>query len=256
MQLDPTAAAAGVRLAVFDTLDSTNAEAMRLARAGETGPLWVVANRQHAGRGRSGRAWVSDAGNVFATLLLVDPSSPAHAPELSFVSALAVADAISERAPAVAEQIALKWPNDVMIAGSKVAGILIEAEGRSVAVGIGINCLSHPERTALPATDIAAQGLIVDPRDIFAALSVTMLKRLRQWRRGEDFATVRQDWLRRAMGIGEVIRVRLPGCEMSGRFKGLDTYGRLLLEQNDGRVEPISAGDVFGLAPSARTGGF
>src|SRR5690606_16693662 len=117
------AAAAGVRLAHFDVLDSTNAEALRLARAGEAGPLWVVASRQLAGRGRSGRNWVSDPGNVFATLLLVGPSQPVHAPELSLVTALAVADAIGERAPALTGQIRLKWPNDVLIAGRKAAGI-------------------------------------------------------------------------------------------------------------------------------------
>jgi BirA family biotin operon repressor/biotin-[acetyl-CoA-carboxylase] ligase len=253
MQLDPAAAAAGVRLAHFDVLDSTNAEALRLARAGEAGPLWVVANRQLAGRGRSGRNWVSDPGNVFATLLLVAPSQPAHAPELSLVTALAVADAIGERAPALTGQMRLKWPNDVLIAGRKAAGILIEAEGTAVAIGIGVNCLSHPEKTAWPATDIAAQGVIVDARDVFAALSATMLSRLQQWRRGEGFATIREHWLCCGTGIGETIRVRLPDRKVSGRFGGLDTHGRLLLERDDGHIETVSAGDVFGFAATAAT---
>ncbi|HWM82843.1 MAG TPA: biotin--[acetyl-CoA-carboxylase] ligase [Pseudolabrys sp.] len=253
MQLDPAAAAAGVRLAVFDVLDSTNAEARRLVRAGETGPLWVVASRQRAGRGRSGRNWISDAGNLFATLLLVDPSSPARAPELSFVTALAVADAIGECAPALAAQVGLKWPNDVLIGGGKAAGILIEAEGAAVAIGIGINCLSHPTGTAWPATDIAAQGVIVDARDVFAALSAAMLVRLRQWRRGEGFAAVREQWLDRGTRIGEAIRVRLPDRETSGRFGGLDAHGRLLLERVDGQIETVSAGDVFGFAANVET---
>jgi BirA family biotin operon repressor/biotin-[acetyl-CoA-carboxylase] ligase len=172
---------------------------------------------------------------------------------LSFVTALAVADAICERAPALDGQVTLKWPNDVLIAGRKAAGILIEAEGPSVAIGIGINCLSHPEETSWPATDIATQGVIVDPRDIFAALSGAMLTRLRQWRRGEGFATIREHWLGRGTRVGSPIWVRLPDCEKTGHFGGIDACGRLLLEQANGDVETISAGDVFGFAPAVGT---
>jgi len=251
MQLDPAATAAGVRLHRFDVLDSTNAEARRQARAGESGPLWIVASRQHAGRGRAGRNWVSEPGNLFATLLLSDPSPPAFAPQLSFVAALAVADALGQCAPALAGEVRLKWPNDVLVSGRKVAGILIEAEGAAVAIGIGINCLSHPEETTLPATDIAAQGVLVDARDVFAALSAAMLARLAQWRRGAGFAAIREAWLARGTVIGAAIRVRLPEREMSGRFGGLDADGRLLFERADGGIETVSAGDVFGLTGAA-----
>src|SRR5882672_7612875 len=154
MDLAPGAAAAGVGLIACDTVGSTNAEALRCARAGETGPLWITARAQSAGRGRRGRAWVSEPGNLYATLLLTDPAPPARAAQLSFVAALAVHDAIAQLAPSLAPRLALKWPNDVLCDGRKAAGILIEAEGAHpliVAVGIGVNCRHHPEVTEHPA---------------------------------------------------------------------------------------------------------
>ena len=140
---------AGVRHRSYDALGSTNAEALALARAGERGPLWLSATQQTAGRGRRGREWVSEPGNLYATLLLSTPSAADVAPQLSFVAALAVHDAIVACAPALADRLRLKWPNDVLIGGAKVAGILIEAESSPVfyvAIGIGVNCVSHPLR--------------------------------------------------------------------------------------------------------------
>src|SRR6267142_4792177 len=156
MQLDPRASAAGVRLVSHEVLISTNTEALALARAGERGPLWVTAGRQSAGRGRRGRTWTSAAGNLFASLLLTDPAPPEHWPELAFVAALAIHDAVAEIAPPLRAQLAIKWPNDVLLAGKKFAGILVEGEGGGqgvVAIGIGVNCASHPNETDFPATD-------------------------------------------------------------------------------------------------------
>lgn len=244
MRLDPAAAAAGVRLIVHDVIGSTNAQALRLSRAGERGPLWVVALMQTAGRGRRGRNWVSQPSNLFATLLLNAPSPPAQAPQLSFVAAVALADALCAAVPACAAALTLKWPNDVLLDGAKVAGILIEAEGDSVAVGIGVNCLGHPPDTEFPAADLSA--FAADAEAVFAALSATMAQRLAQWNRGAGFAAIRASWLDRAHGLGAPIRVRLPERDLTGRFDGLDAAGRLLLHHADGAVEPITAGDVFG----------
>lgn len=132
MQLDPTAAAAGARLITHDAIGSTNEEALRLARAGERAPLWITAQRQTAGRGRRGRAWVSEPGNLYASLLLADPSTPDRFPELSFVAALALHDAVTARIPGLAGRVALKWPNDLLIDRNKFAGILVEGEGATV----------------------------------------------------------------------------------------------------------------------------
>jgi BirA family transcriptional regulator, biotin operon repressor / biotin---[acetyl-CoA-carboxylase] ligase len=257
MRLDPAAAAAGFRLSDHDTLPSTNTEALALARRGETGPLWVTARQQTAGRGRRGNAWISTPGNLYATLLLCDPAAPENTPELSFVAALAVHDAIGDRASALRENLALKWPNDILCGGAKLAGILIEGEtvasGLAVALGIGVNCMHHPVETAYPATDLATAGAAVSAEDLFFALSSAMARRQAQWQRGVGFQSIRVDWLERAAGIGGEMRVRLPNREFVGRAEALDDRGRLLLRLADGTLQTITAGDVFPFEASERT---
>src|SRR5690348_16468046 len=209
---------AGVRTLRFDTLGSTNAEALTRARAGERGPLWIAAAAQTAGRGRRGTSWASAPGNLTATLLLTEPSPPATAPQLSFVAALALHDAVAAHAPQLGPALKLKWPNDLLLGGAKLAGILIEGESDpafAVAIGIGVNCAHHPEETAYPATDLANAGALVSPQALLGALADAMARRLRQWDRGEGFARIRADWLKRAAGLGGDIRVRLPEREFT-----------------------------------------
>jgi BirA family transcriptional regulator, biotin operon repressor / biotin---[acetyl-CoA-carboxylase] ligase len=248
MQLDPTALAAGVRLIAHETIGSTNTQALALSRRGERGPLWITAACQSAGRGRRGNVWVSEPGNLYASLLLGDGAAM-RAGELAFVAALAVHDAVAELAPQLRSHLALKWPNDLLVAGRKFAGVLIEAEGSAIVVGIGVNCAQHPAATPFPATDLAAAGAPVTPQQLFPCLSKTMLVRLSQWGEGGGFAAIRADWLNRATGVGEDIRVRLPARELSGRFQALDESGRLVLRLPDGRIEFISAGEVFATQP-------
>src|SRR5687768_14321610 len=143
MQLDPSVAAAGFRLIVHDTIGSTNTEACALARAGERGPLWIVARAQTAGRGRRSNSWISEPGNLYASLLLPDVPS-GRAGDLAFVAGLAVRDAVRALARNIAFRLALKWPNDVQVGNAKLAGILIEAESSWAVIGIGINCAHHP----------------------------------------------------------------------------------------------------------------
>jgi BirA family biotin operon repressor/biotin-[acetyl-CoA-carboxylase] ligase len=250
MQLDPRASAAGVRLVSHEVLTSTNTEALALAQKGERGPLWVTASRQSAGRGRRGRIWVSEGGNLFASLLLTDPAPIEHWPQLSFVAALAVHDAIAELASAVRPRLTIKWPNDLLLDRTKFAGVLIEGEGSgmsALAVGIGVNCASHPTDTDYPATDLAVAGASVLPEALFAALSAKMLGRLAQWNRGEHFSTIRADWLSRAAGLSENIRVRLADRDLVGRFETIDDTGRLVLLVPDAGREVISAADVVEL---------
>ncbi len=240
---------AGVRHVSYDTLGSTNAEALARARAGERGPLWITATSQSAGRGRRGSIWVSASGNLYATLLLSEPSAPELAPQLSFVAALALHDAIAGCTSALGPLLKVKWPNDLLLNGAKLAGILIEGESDSkfaVAIGIGVNCTAHPPDTAFPATDLAAAGARVTPAQVLAVLSAAMMKRIEQWQRGQGFAGIRADWLKRAAGLGQDIRVRLPERELSGRFEGLDETGRLLLLGANG-MTTVAAGEVFGL---------
>lgn len=252
MQLHSAAAAAGYRLLHHETVASTNAEALALARCGERGPLWITAQRQTAGRGRRGNKWISPAGNLYATLLLHDPAPAEHAPELSFVAALSLHDAIGEYAPALRSELKLKWPNDLLCGGAKIAGILLESErvdeNLAIVIGIGVNCEHHPSETRYPATDLAASGARISAATLFAALSGAMLERLTQWRRGADFAGIRADWIARAAGIGGDMRVRLPDRELLGRGEALDEHGRLLLRLADGSVQAIATGEVFPLA--------
>jgi BirA family biotin operon repressor/biotin-[acetyl-CoA-carboxylase] ligase len=143
----------------------------------------------------------------------------------------------------------LKWPNDLLLSGAKFGGILIEGEGSeeegAVAIGIGVNCTAHPAEAAYPATDLAAGGASVSAAALFAALSVKMPGRLAQWNRGNGFATIRADWLARAAGLGENIRVGLADRELAGRFEGLDDAGCLVLIAPDGGKVVVAAGDVI-----------
>jgi BirA family transcriptional regulator, biotin operon repressor / biotin---[acetyl-CoA-carboxylase] ligase len=255
MQLHPSAVAAGFRLAAFETLSSTNTHALALARGGERGPLWVTAAEQTGGRGRRRNPWVSPPGNLYATLLLTDPAPSECAAQSSFVSALAVHDAIVACAPALREAVKLKWPNDVLCGGCKLAGILIEGEqaahGLAVAIGIGVNVRHHPGGTAYPATDLAAAGAEVSAEILFAELSAAMVERLAQWRRGAAFGAIRNDWLERAAFKGGEMKVRLPSGELSGRYETLDDRGCLMLRLGDGTLQAIAAGEVFPVAGAA-----
>ena len=249
MRLHPDAEAAGVRLIACDTLGSTNAEGLARARAGERGALWITATQQTAGRGRRGNVWTSEPGNLYASLLLTDAAPSAHLPELCFVVALAVRDAACEIAPQLAPKLKLKWPNDLLLDGAKLAGILIEAESivgaTAVAAGIGVNCAHHPQNLAYPATDLTVSGEVVTPADLLHVLSRAMLTRLAQWDRGQSFATIRAEWLAHADGLGGDIHVRLPGRELTGTFETLDRMGRLMLRLPAGDLEAITVGELF-----------
>ncbi len=242
-----------VRMIEYDTVASTNAEALALARAGEKGPLWVKARCQTAGRGRRGRAWVSEPGNLYASLLLIDPAPADRAAELSFVAALAVHDAVAALAPHLAVQLALKWPNDVLCAGKKFCGILVEGEGPAVVIGIGVNCAHHPDQATHSATDLASAGASVPVELVFSAVSHALMHRISQWNRGAGFDAIRADWLARAAGVGETIRVRVPDAEISGRFETIDGRGRLIVRLPDGRSAEIAVGEVLAFSAAGGT---
>jgi BirA family biotin operon repressor/biotin-[acetyl-CoA-carboxylase] ligase len=248
MHLDPSAVARGVRLDALHSVGSTNAEALARARAGESGNLWVTAEQQSAGRGRRGRHWHSPRGNLYASLLLTDASKPEHAPQLSFVAGLAVHDAVAALAPALESRLRLKWPNDLLLDDAKVAGILVEGEvlgdGRFAAViGIGVNCLEHPEDAGYPATSLATAGVQATAAELLTALSRTMLARVEQWERGRGFAAIRSDWLAHAGALGQPILVRTP-TELHGFFAGVDESGRLLLRDASGSMQVLAAGEI------------
>ncbi len=235
------------RVEVFEELDSTNEEAKRRALAGEAGPVWLVAKRQTAGRGRRGRAWTSDTGNLFTTGLFQLDSGPARAAQLSFAAALAVGDlAASAVDPS---HVALKWPNDVLIKGRKVCGILLESGahpngGLWLAVGIGVNLAHHPDDTERRATSFKAHGADLSPELAAEHLAERFEYWLTVWDR-DGFAFVREAWLARAWGLGDVCTARLADETVEGVFADLGADGSLRLDLKDGTRRFISAGDVF-----------
>ncbi len=245
--LGPRAADAGHRLIVHDSLDSTNSEALRLTRAGDEGPLWLVAREQTAGRGRRGRAWISDHGNLATSLLFVAPVTPPVAATLGFVASLAVHQACTELAPGIAAT--LKWPNDVLVQGRKVAGLLLESESKgdslAIVVGIGVNIASAPENMPFPAASLLALGHDVAPEAFFTALTDAWLSWAGHWNNGRGFDVIRTAWLARAQGIGQSIAIRTGERVESGVFETLDEQGRLILRAAGGTTRAISAGDVY-----------
>jgi BirA family biotin operon repressor/biotin-[acetyl-CoA-carboxylase] ligase len=243
------------RFAHFVELGSTNDEAMARARAGDPGHLWISAERQTSGRGRQSRPWSSPSGNLYASLLLIDPSPPALAPQLGFVAGVALIDALRTVTPDV--PVALKWPNDVLSTGAKLAGILLEGTslpsgGFACVIGCGVNCAAHPDNLSYAATDLAERGAMVGAGALLAALSASFATWLDIWSAGGNFAAIREAWLARAAGLGGPVRARLPRGEIEGIFETIDETGRLVLHGPNGRVT-IDAGDVFldhGLRPA------
>jgi BirA family biotin operon repressor/biotin-[acetyl-CoA-carboxylase] ligase len=231
----------GVRLIRFDLLDSTNEEARRLAAAGDTGPLWIAARTQSKGRGRRGNAWISDPGNLFATLLLAAPHTTAA--QLGFAASLATADVVaSYTSPARAR---LKWPNDVLLDNRKVAGILLETAGpETIAIGIGVNLAHHPDGTETPAIAVnSATGRAIDPEDALGNLAARFAAWYGTWR-SQGFMGLKSHWLKRASGLGGPIRARLADREIKGVFEGLDHDGALLL-RGDAGLTRITAAEIF-----------
>lgn len=239
----------GYALKEFETIDSTNEEARRLAAADAPAPIWLRADNQTAGRGRRGRVWESPSGNLAATLLLRPNRPAAECAQLSFVTAIAAADAIARFAPQA--EIRVKWPNDVLAGGRKVAGILLESASSGsaapfwLAIGVGINLAHFPEGMEFPATSIAALGAAPpSPRDALLELASAFAKWYDIWQ-AQGFLPIRDAWLARAAKLGERIRARLQNEETIGVFEGIDETGALLLREGQEKMRIIAAGEVF-----------
>lgn len=239
----------------LDEVDSTNAEAMRRALDGARGPLYVRAERQTEGRGRSGRSWVVPEGNLAMSRLGVVGCAPAQVPQLSLVAGLAVHRAAAWALEGGKEPsgpgggLVLKWPNDLMLDGAKLGGILIEGTQVGAVlmavIGIGLNTTLAPEvagrRTAALAPAAPRMG---SPR-AFASLVARHLEEvLEQWDDGRGFAAVRAAWMAVASPIGTEMSVETPQGRIAGRFGGLDFDGALLLRDDQGGVHRYTYGDV------------
>jgi BirA family biotin operon repressor/biotin-[acetyl-CoA-carboxylase] ligase len=233
----------------YAELDSTNAEARRRAEDGQGGPVWITAGRQTAGRGRRGRAWSTETGNLAATLLTTTEVPAAEAAQLSFVAALAACDLADTCLGPGAGR--LKWPNDVLVFGKKAVGILVESGARPdgrlwLAVGIGVNLVQAPSDTERPAAAFAEHMAGPPPKPL-DALEV-LATRFESWRKlwaTQGFAPIAEGWTARAQGLGARCEARLSNRTLAGVAEGMDPDGALRLRLDDGTLERITAGDVF-----------
>ncbi len=240
---------------VLEETDSTMAEARRRAPA-IAGPTWIMARRQTAGHGRRGRAWAMPEGNFAATLVLPRPVTALAAAQRSFVAALALYHALRSRVEpdaAGADRIRLKWPNDVLVDGGKIAGILLETHGSGgqpahLAIGIGVNLAAAPPAEALETGAVvpAALSQFCEPPTPEQFLGDLAVSYAREERRFVElgFEETRRSWLSRAARLGEAIRVRTGTREETGIFRDVDKDGQLVLETADGR-KVIPAAEVF-----------
>ncbi len=242
----------GYRLFHYKEIDSTNSEALRRAKEGDSERLWIVADYQTAGRGRGGRSWQSEQGNLYASLALRLKCPLETALQLSFLAGVAVFDAVKAAAPNPARlgTLGLKWPNDLMLARHKLGGILLEsvsgAKGTlTVIIGTGLNLVSHPELSGRSITHLNAHDVVVHRDAAFKQLALMTNRWLEIWDEGMGFAAVRSAWLARAAGLGEPVRVHVGGEEEEGVFSGIDEKGALILTNHGGNKKLISVGDVY-----------
>ena len=240
----------------YEELDSTNEEARRLAEGGASHGAVIWAKKQTSGRGRMGRKWESVEGNLYCSLLLSPGCDLATAGQLAFVTAIAALETIAPILPDGGD-LRCKWPNDILLEGNKLGGILLESFEtadirpgnnkmvRWVVAGIGINIESHPEKTDFPATHLKEAGVeIISAKIVLSRFIHHFIKTYDLWS-NKGFAPIRKAWIENAWKIGETIEVRLPDQTISGIFESIDTSGRLVVVDKKGKKHAITAGDVF-----------
>lgn len=232
----------------YDELPSTNDEAKRLAESGASEGTAILAARQSAGRGRRGREWVSPEGNLYLSLVLRPPRSIQEAASLGFLAQLALSDWLGVLLPAP-HLVHHKWPNDLLLNGKKISGLLLESSGNEkidwLVLGLGFNLRHHPKAALYPATDLFAEsGLLIEP-EAAANDFITLFKTLYEGWQEKGFTPYSSPWLERASGLGKAIRVNYEKESIEGIFLGIDGKGYLQLELPDGSVQKIGAADIF-----------
>jgi BirA family biotin operon repressor/biotin-[acetyl-CoA-carboxylase] ligase len=239
----------GYRLASYDAIGSTNAEALRLAGAGDPGALWVSAARQDAGKGRSGRDWSSPPGNLYASLLIRPRVPLTTVMQLSLLAGVAAHDALAKLTGGALD-IRLKWPNDILLGKAKLGGILLESanggtpDDPAVVIGTGLNLAHAPQDLGRAVASLAGHGHSVTPEAALEALAHATAEWLSRWRSGEAFDAIRAAWAERAQPIGQPLSVHLGSDRLSGSFLGIDETGALRLSLANGEERRITAGDV------------
>lgn len=270
--LGPEAEAAGYRLVVYDRVGSTSTEAYDAANAGDPGKIWFVSLEQTAGRGRRGRDWQTPPGNLAASLLLRPDCDMGQAATLGFAAGVALNAAISKLLPDLQlktgidgadtfgerkGRVALKWPNDVLIDGAKLSGILLESRpGKhndpSVTIGIGVNIVSAPEGLPYPTICTSQFAPLLTAGDIFSALSDAWVEAYALWDNGRGLPALLARWRQSAAGLGAPVVVQTHNGVVRGIFETIDDDGRLIVLDSAGKRMTVTAGDVhFGITATS-----
>lgn len=241
-------------LSAFETIGSTNVEARRLADEGANEGQLVWSLLQNQGVGRRGRAWNSPTGNMYCSLLLRPECSAIEGAKLSFLIAVALHKTLAQFLP-TGTDIALKWPNDILINRKKVAGILLESKSNSagnldwLVVGTGVNIANYPDVTeGLEATSLKNEGGNIAVERVLESYCFNFLELYTHWK-ADGFEPVRREWLARATGLGSPIIVKLADQQFTGIFTDLDLNGALVLTLENGQTRHVTAGEVFFSAP-------
>ena len=246
----------GWRIERHAQLASTSDEARERALAGDPGHLWIWADEQTAGRGRHGRVWRSPPGNLHASALILGPCETEIAPQIGFVAGAALLSAVRDLGGA---DVRLKWPNDLVSNGAKLAGLLVEGvttprQRFAAVVGFGVNLAISPSGLPYPVTNLSRLlGRPVPPEYLFPRLARRFDEVLALWARGGGFAAIREEWLASAAGLGGAIHVSGPRGARVGVFEGLDQQGRLLMRAGDS-VEIIESADLTLISSPPRPG--
>jgi BirA family biotin operon repressor/biotin-[acetyl-CoA-carboxylase] ligase len=254
--LGPDALARGYALTSLAQTASTNADGLAHLRGGGAGARWFATAHQTAGRGRRARAWIAPSGNLAASVTECVAASPAVTATLGFAAGVALTSALSDFGVAAA----LKWPNDVLLDGGKLAGILLEAEamgeGRiGVVVGIGVNAVAAPEGLPYAAASLAGAGYVIDAETLFGALSDRWAQAFALWDGGRGMAAIRSQWLARAAGLGRPVSVQAGARTIEGIFDTLDDDGHLVVATAGGARVRVASGEVyFGAAQTQSAG--
>jgi len=247
----------GYRMEAHESVASTNIEAAIRAKQGDAGHLWIVAGEQTQGVGRRGRVWHSPPGNLSTSLLLVSTLPPDKAAQLSFVGGVSLAESLAQLTDGAA-QIQLKWPNDMLLEGGKLGGILVErhplTQGKvALIIGMGLNVALAPPSEHYATASLRTSGFDVTPPQLFTALTQAWLMNFALWDEGRGFGLIREKWLNRAAGLGKDIHIQHQDQKISGCFKTIDGQGQLMIETRAGEIVTIAAGDVhFGYAATWR----
>lgn len=235
---------------------STNDEVRRLAQSGNLGPLWVRADSQTGGRGRHGRVWTSEVGNLYTSGLYPLGENPLEAAQLGFAAALAILDTVKVYAPDT--HVTLKWPNDVLVEGAKISGILIERgegpNGAFAIIGIGVNLISHPETALYRATHLLehiAQEDLSQAEPVYTGVEpvlAVLASRFNIWRAKlleNGFAPIGQAWTENAQGLGQTAKITLADRSLEATLLGIGANGELQIKHANGTIESLYAGDIF-----------